>query len=914
MKTAPRSMPGLYQFCAALALAAFAACSAAPVNLHVATSGNDDWSGQLAAPDQNATDGPLATLGAAVTKARVLKAAGDAEAVRIVVHAGTYYVPGTIELTPEDSGLTIEGVRGEEVAISGGRRVTGWQPWKGDTLQADLSGLDLPDLNFRELYCNGKLMPWARARNFDLEHPRTGGFLQNDGLAEAGTKTKLRYPEGSLHPENWAHPERAWMMFHDSLNYETQYCPVKAIDTEKRIVEATRGVYVLSAGNPFYVCGILEELDAPGEWCVAPDAQTLYFWPPAGDPNGDVQVIVPSVKSAFSLKGNAAEDRWVENVRIAGLAIRDFRGRAINLSGARNCVVAACDLRNAEVGVYLGDDTHACRVLGCDITQTQGDGVSVLGTSVDHERLSGHVVDNNYIWDFGWGRIHNRCGGVYMHRCCRIKVTHNHIHDGPRYAIGMDVGNDCEIAWNYGHHVNLVTADTSIIEAATAHDWRLPLEEQRKRHKPHNWGNEVHHNLIHDSGGWGTDRATGELVHPYYSWGIYLDLDCSGWHVHHNVCYNTVLGGFMQNAGHDCVVENNIFVDGQQGQIRWNPWRNYEVFGHRTERNIFAYEGKGSSAYRLNGFKDGYVTFRQNLVWAGGKPPLVSGVSGLPRKGSWEAWLKRGQDEGSIVADPQFVNPAERDYRLKPTSPAFGLGFEAIDLSTVGNYESPDRRTWPRPEVPVVRDVADYTPRADEATQPALRDYEKSVVGGAETAAHVGHKPPLSIIQVTDETAAGGKHSLQIIEKPGLQHVWEPYITYPLELAEGRLRTGFDLRWDEGGPFVYEWRDDPYSYSLGPQVTVGAEGWLSANGKKLIQVPRDTWVRFDITCGLGEQATGKYDLRVQVAGQEPQEFRDLAHHPGFSTLACVVIMSNGPGPATYYLDNVEFVPAKDDTD
>jgi len=188
----------------------------------------------------------------------------------------------------------------------------------------------------------------------------------------------------------------------------------------------------------------------------------------------------------------------------------------------------------------------------------------------------------------------------------------------------------------------------------------------------------------------------------------------------------------------DNTVENNIFVDGQRGQIQWNPWRDRVMTGHRCERNIVAYQGPGSNAYTLNGFEDEFVTFRSNLVWAGGKTPTITGLSGLPRRRSWEGWLARGQDAGALVADPQFVDPENRDYRLKPTSPAFDLGFEAIDLSTVGNYESPDRYTWPRPEVPVVRDATDYSPEVSSDSQPVLRDYEDSPIGDTEHNAHVG--------------------------------------------------------------------------------------------------------------------------------------------------------------------------------
>ena len=823
---------------------------------------------------------------------------------RIVVRPGVYYLSEPIELDARDSGLVIEG-EGDGVVISGGRQVTGWKPWRDDVLQADLSGLDLPDLAFRELYCNTRLQPWARVPNADPRHPRTGGFLQNAGVVEPGTKTKFRYRPGGLHPEKWAHPKRAWIQFHDSLNYQTQFCPVKAVDAQQRVVEAERGVYILSIGNPFFICGLLEELDAPGEWCVDPDAETLYFRPPAGDINGPDRVIVPAVASAFVLRGRAAEGAWLENVRITGLDLRDFRGRAIVMSGVKGCVVSRCDLRNAEVGVYLGDDTLGCQIRGCDITQTQGDGISILGSSLDHNRVSDHLVDNNYIWDFGWGRIHNRSGGVYMNRSARCRLTHNHVHDGPRYGLAMDVGNDCEFAHNYCHHVNLVTTDSGIIEAATALDWRLPVEQQRERHRPHNWGNTVHHNLLHDSGGWHT-TAAGELEFPAFTWAIYLDLDCSGWHVHDNVCFNTVLGGFMLNGGTDNVVENNVFADGKQHQIQWNPWRGYVMQDNLCERNIFAYLGRPANLYALNGFQNEFVTFGRNLVFPRNGQIAMHGVRDLPRDGVWEAWRQRGQDQASLLADPRFVDAANRDYRLQPDSPALGLGFQAIGLSEVGNYASADRRTWPRPEEPVVRDAADYTPVSVRAVQPARRDYEDYAVGEAERHAHVGQGGRSGSVAVSDQTVVGGKHSLKFTDAAGLEQIYAPYVTYMLECDEGMLRAGFDLRVEAGAVFVHEWRDDPYQYNLGPRLQVNANGWLSANGKDLTQLPHGQWVRFDVACPLGSRANGAYDLTLRLPGAEAQVYRQLSCSADFKTLACIVVMSLADAPTAFYADNLEF--------
>ena len=52
--------------------------------------------------------------------------------------------------------------------------------------------------------------------------------------------------------------------------------------------------------------------------------------------------------------------------------------------------------------------------------------------------------------------------------------------------------------------------------------------------------------------------------------------------------------------------------------------------------------------------------------------------------GTLEQWRARGHDQHSLIADPLFVAPQQEDYRLKPESPAFKVGFRPIDLSGVG--------------------------------------------------------------------------------------------------------------------------------------------------------------------------------------------------------------------------------------
>ena len=70
-----------------------------------------------------------------------------------------------------------------------------------------------------------------------------------------------------------------------------------------------------------------------------------------------------------------------------------------------------------------------------------------------------------------------------------------------------------------------------------------------------------------------------------------------------------------------------------------------------------------------------------NLYWdASGRPVTFAGAS-------FEDWKKRGHDQHSLIADPKFVDPKKFNFKLKPDSPAFGLGFKQIDMSKVGPRE-----------------------------------------------------------------------------------------------------------------------------------------------------------------------------------------------------------------------------------
>ena len=53
-------------------------------------------------------------------------------------------------------------------------------------------------------------------------------------------------------------------------------------------------------------------------------------------------------------------------------------------------------------------------------------------------------------------------------------------------------------------------------------------------------------------------------------------------------------------------------------------------------------------------------------------------------KYSLEQWQALGYDRHSVFADPLFVDPENKDYRVRPESPALKLGFKNLDMDIFG--------------------------------------------------------------------------------------------------------------------------------------------------------------------------------------------------------------------------------------
>ena len=881
---------------------------------------------------------------------RDLKGAGLHSPVHVFLRQGVYELRDTLLFTPEDSGtetcpISYEAYAGEHVVIRGSRGITGWELHQDGIYRADLKAQGLEGASFHQLFYKGKRQVLARHPNLDPERPRTGGFIY---IEDRGPKPpeQFIYEEGAIPFDEWGDISQAevWTVFGYGWNFALT--PIIEVDTQRRIITTRRVRRPFERQNRFFVQNVLGALDAPGEWFLDSRASTLYFHPPDGAlADGEVLALVLDnlielrgtipyphqylhvghnrPREDFALPEDAPARQPVEYLTFKGLHLECARQSAFRLTGARHCSIIGNTIANVgNVGINLGgvanahlevgnprvveaqgfsggvggggqnilfnDPCEDCRVAGNDVSSVGSDGVFLYGAR--------NVAENNHVYN----------SGLFDKDCACINLwgednvaRRNELHDAPRNAVFLKgSGNIVEL--NNIHHTMLETCDGGAIRMCQRN---LSLR-----------GNVIRHNRITDTLGYGYPRNSRLFQAPYYSWGVYLDDFTCGTTVQGNIIARTGRGGVMIHGGSDNVVEGNIIVDAGTYQFELVPIRQDAMSGNGVVRNILVCDGEGIFTYRCTRWVDGAVSFGRNVAWTRGNPVLIDLGRGGARFESWAAWQEAGLDEGSILADPLLVDAEADDYRLQEGSPAWRLGFEEIPVGQIGCYESAERASWPlRADPELVREE----PLLYEApVRPINEDFEIDVLRRPPRHGDVAAAPKAPIV-VTDEQAAGGKHSLKFVDAPGLRQVWLPRLFYALNYREGTVRFSCEFFLDgKRSPRLYV---DPRQYSdtgdkeyfSGPMFHIAPDGSLVAAGKTLTRVPLDKWFRIELDMELGDDAQDTSQMILTVRGQEPQRLTAPHGSKQFRRLERIVIASLSEGESVFYIDNVTIGPVEE---
>jgi len=663
---------------------------------YVATDGNDAWSGKLASPNRAATDGPFASLKRARDAVRELKRAQDGQLrqpVTVFVRGGTYFLDEPLVFNYQDSGtrdcpVVFAACEGESPVISGGRRVTGWEPTEVDGRK--LWAAQIPEAGegthlFRQLWINGRRCVRAR-------HPNKG-YLEIAEVPDAaeGQPWKQGQRRFRFHEDDM----QAWDTIADAevvamCRWVESHLPIGGVDEEQHMVNfGKQSVFSLSPGDQYYVEHALEALDAPGEWYLDRRSGTLYYMPRDDEAMPQAEAIVPVLSQLVLLEGTPQAGQFVEHLTLRGLTFShaewwfgmahsgwsprpDAWGfnqaavgvpGAVHAQGARHCAFENC--RFAHLGTYAVELARGCqlnRIANCEMLDLGAGGVKI-GETVIRDSKSDHAHGNEVLGCHihHGGIIFHSAIGVWIGQSYNNRVRDCHIHDfyysglsvGWTWGYGRTLARDNVIERNHVHHIGVLSDGDGPILSDMGGIYTLGIQP----------GTLVRSNVFHDIAGV-----------RYGGWGIYFDEGSTHIVAENNIVYRTTHGGFHQHYGKENVVRNNIFAFGRDQQIQRSRPEPHSSF--TFECNVVYWDRGVALAGDIGDFN---FEFNRNLYWPAGDGELRFGEL------SFEQWQQKGMDTESIVADPLFEAPQEGDFRLKPNSPAFKLGFKPIQAKMTGS-------------------------------------------------------------------------------------------------------------------------------------------------------------------------------------------------------------------------------------
>lgn len=657
------------------------AAMAEPFGLHVAPGGNDAWTGRLEAPNDSATDGPLATLGGARQAIRALKARGDwpADGVVVQVHEGTYSIDETLRFGDGDGG-TPEGAvvyraAGDHVRLLAGTVVAAFSPVTDEAVlerlpeaardhvvQADLAALGITDYGSAagagvELFFNDQPMILARWPNegFTRIVEEAGGD-RFDIRGTWGDRIGKWVYEGDR-PARWLEEPDAWVHGYWFWDWSDQRHRIQSIDPEARILEVEPPYhnYGYRKGQWYYAYNLLTELDMPGEYYIDRERGVLYFWPPS-DP-ADGEALVTRLDHVVELEG-------VSHLELAGFTIEGMRRTAVLVRGGEAVSIAGCTVRNGGIGGISVAGGTGHRVADCHLYGLGSNGISLQGGDRPSLTPGGHVAENNHIHHYGrWNRMYQP--GISL-TGVGLRAAHNWIHDAPHIAIAFS-GNDHIIEYNEINDVCLESNDAGAIYAGR--DWTMR-------------GTEIRFNFMHHVTGF-EDRGCV---------GVYLDDMFCGTRIYGNLFYRVTRAAFI-GGGRDVIVENNLFVD-------CNPALHID----NRAQGWAADTVETTMKERLDAMP------YQSALWAARYPELPGiwedepaapkgnrVVRNVSAGGTWDGVQDGARsyqtiEDNVIMDDPGFAHserargerPKAVDFVLTPDAPAFELGFEALPLAAMG--------------------------------------------------------------------------------------------------------------------------------------------------------------------------------------------------------------------------------------
>ncbi len=715
------------------------------VDFYVATNGRDSWSGRVAQPDANQTDGPFATLSRARDAVREAKRAAHKEDFVVSIRGGTYRLRETLVFSLADSALdggtiTYAASPGETPIVSSGVPIQGWRrlaenpPELPAVARGKVWVADLPPGLERVLNLYDGLDRLPRAR--------TAGFTPPEFVKPGQPLDQFRFPPGTL--RNWPDLKQAELLVIPSCDYEMNILPFASIDEHTGLAKTafapSRPIgRVKYFDKTLWIENILAALDRPGEWVCNAAQRRIYLWP-TGDRPSD-RIVAPALTELIKVEGqidsDGPRDQPVRGLVFQGLTFAhterfpwhgytgwslqhswelfDRPTAAVRLRGATECAVENCRLTAlGGTGIRLDLTCQRNRVVGNEFGRVGAVAILLAGYGPGTKDTNDHneIVNN---WVHHTGEVYWATPAIMVWQSGHNHVAHNLIHNTPYTGIAVN-GRVSMGRGDRSGDASRAVRWHEIGETKLTFDWSEWYDYEKFLHARENLveHNDIHHvmesmgdgNGIYISGCGRANHIFQNFVH-----------DCTGTHmgagircddvqnetiVEGNVIdrINSVQVGIsMTGRNH---ILNNIIADIRPSPRVMRPAN--IVHGYICVPGLYPY-GPQNAKLDLTGARiernivysprADYLPVLEYRSFSTGPGDRLKGTHTdhnlywCPNDPAWgQRYLDdqqpRGVETGSRCADPRFVDVETGNLRLEPDSPAWRLGFQPINWAAIG--------------------------------------------------------------------------------------------------------------------------------------------------------------------------------------------------------------------------------------
>jgi hypothetical protein len=674
-----------------IALVLYQNASPASYHLYVSPSGNDSNNGKK--------EQPLATLTGARDRVRLLReqhviTASDTVYIRVL--SGNYFMKETLTLTAKDGGTAQGPVIFTADAADRPVFYGGIKTGKFEKAGENIWRVYIPEVvqygfDFEQVYINGE-------RRFRAQTPNRGDFYRVKETKETvieGIGGQMALLAGQ---KMIPHPADAGFLKDISADEMNDVLVVfwhKWDNTRKHIQQINPGdtaFYTVGRGmkpwnhidskSRYVVENYRKALDSPGEWYLSKKDGYLYYIHLPGETIETTECMVPTIEKFIEISGDEATGEKAGHLRFENLCFRvsgyrtPFPGNEpaqaatpieasvmVDFAGHiefNNCEIAHTGLN----AIWFRRKCSNSTVRRCHLHDLGTGGVKIGDTRLgaENEDVTNNItVDNNIIQHGGY--VFPCAVGVALFHTRDNTFTHNDIADF-RYS-GVSVG------WVWGYSFS--PSKRNRIEFNHIHHlgWGELSDMGGVYTLGPSEGTSVSNNVIHHVYAW-----------DYGGWGLYTDEGSTGILMENNLVYACKSAGFHQHYGKENIIRNNIFALIKTSAIQIS--RIEEHLSYTFTYNII-YQENGEIISDVWGGDNGTkikVNFDRNCYWKTSDPsPKFYGLS-------FTEWKKLGRDKNSVVADPQFIDPINYDFRFRKTSNARKINFKPFDYSKAGVYGS----------------------------------------------------------------------------------------------------------------------------------------------------------------------------------------------------------------------------------